>query len=78
MHGCMNTRKGKSKFKNLQILLYSGCSSKIVTGRLVENLHPEKDAMMQWHTNTGNSTTNPKVKLDFTLPTLSGTYFVTW
>ena len=30
LHVCMNTRKGKEKFKNFQILLNSGCSSTIV------------------------------------------------
>ena len=38
LHGCMNTRKGKVKFKNFRILLESGCSSKIVMGRLVKNI----------------------------------------
>ena len=36
LHGCMNTRKGKSKFKNFRILLDSGCNSTIVMGRLVK------------------------------------------
>ena len=50
LHGCMNIRKGREKFKNFQILLDSGCSSTIVTRSLVEKLHPEKDTVMQWHT----------------------------
>ena len=33
---CMNTRKGKSKFKNFSIILDSGCSSMILMGSLVE------------------------------------------
>ena len=37
IHECMNTIIGKAKFKNFQILLGSGCSSKILMGRLVEN-----------------------------------------
>ena len=36
LHRCMNTRKGKSKFKSFCILLYSACSSNIVMGRLVK------------------------------------------
>ena len=36
MHVCMNTRKGKLKFKNFQILLKSGSSPTIVIGRLFE------------------------------------------
>ena len=33
---------------------------------------------MKCHTKVGNITTNIKVKVDFTLPILSATYFVTW
>ena len=47
-------------------------------GRLVEKLHPEKDDMMQWHTQARNVTTNIKVKVYFTLPTLSEINVVTW
>ena len=41
LHRCMNTRRGKAKFKNFCILLESGCSSMIVMGRLVEK-YPQK------------------------------------
>ena len=37
LHGCMNTRKGKARFKNFLILLDSICSYTIVMGRLVKN-----------------------------------------
>ena len=40
IHGCMNTRKYKEKFKNFRILLDSGCSSTIVMGRLVKKTTP--------------------------------------
>ena len=40
LHGCMNTRNGRAKFKNFWILLESGYSSTIVTGKLVEKLCP--------------------------------------
>ena len=33
---------------------------------------------MQWYTQTGNTTTNLKVKLYFTFPALSVTNVVTW
>ena len=46
--------------------------------RLVEKLRLEKGAVMQWHTQAGNITTNIKVKLYFTLPTLSATNVLTW
>ena len=74
----MNTLKGKAKFNFFQILLYSGCSSTIVLGILVEKLYPGKDAQMQWHTHVGNITTYLMIKLDFTLTTHSATNAVTW
>ena len=46
LYVCMNTRKGRAKFKNFRIILYSGCSPTIVMIRLVEKLYPEKDAVM--------------------------------
>ena len=50
----------------------------IVIGRLVEKLYPEKDDVMQWHTQDRNITTDIKVKIDFTLTALSAKTFVTW
>ena len=41
-------------------------------------MHPEKDAVMQLHTQAGSITTNLKVKVDFTLPALRAKTFVTW
>ena len=35
LQGCMNIRKGKAKFKNFRILLDSGCSFKILMGRMI-------------------------------------------
>ena len=74
----MNTRKGKAKFKKFWILLDSGCSSTILIGRLVEKLYSKKDAVMQWHTQASNITTNIKVEVDFILPGLSKKIFVMW
>ena len=50
----------------------------ILTRKLVEKLDPKIDAVMQWQMQAGNITTNFKVKIDFTLPTLSATNVVTW
>ena len=75
---CMNTRQYRSRFKNFRILLDSGCSSKIVIGRLVNKLGLEKDSLVQWNTQAGNITTNLKVDVYFTLPVLRSTYVVTW
>ena len=74
----MNTRKGRVKFKNLKIILESGFTSKIRMGKLVEKLHPEKDAVVQWHTQAGNITPSFKVKIDFILPALSAINYMTW
>ena len=76
--GWMNTRKSRAKFKNLRIILDSGCISTIVMGRLVGKLFPEKYSVMQWTTQAGNITTNFKAKIDFTLPALSAKNFMTW
>ena len=61
IHGCINTRKGKKKFRKFRILLDSGCSSAIVMGRLVKILHHKKDDVMKWHTQVSNINTNRKV-----------------
>ena len=74
----MYTRKGRAKLKNFSILLDSGCSSTVVMGRLVNKLGLKEDTPMQWNTQAGNITTNPKVKVDFTIPALSATNVVTW
>ena len=42
----------------------------------MEKLHPEKDAVMQWHKQARNITPNLKVKVDFTLPALSAMHVV--
>ena len=78
LHGCMNTGKGRAKFKNFRIILDSRFSSTIFMGRIIKRLYPEKDALMQWNTQAGNVTNNLKVEIDFTLPTLSATNVVTW
>ena len=47
-------------------------------GKASEKIHPEKYAVVQWHTQAGNITTNIKIKVDITLPTLSATNVVMW
>ena len=78
LHLCMNTRKGRARFKNFRIFVDSGCSSTIIMRRLVEKIHSEKDAVIQWYTQAVNITTNLKVQVDFTLPALSENIVVTW
>ena len=74
----MNTRKGMAKFKSYQIMLDNGCSSMIVMGNLVEKLCLKKYAVMQYHTQAGNITTDLEVKVDFTLLPNSATDVMTW
>ena len=71
IHVCMNTRRVKAKFKEFQILLDSGCSSTMLMGRLVEKVHLEKDAAMQWHMQAVNIIANLKVKVYLPYPNLS-------
>ena len=71
--GFMNTWKFKGKFKVFKILLDSGYSTTIVTGRLIQKLNPKEDAVMKWHTKEGSVTTNLKVNIEFTLPELIAT-----
>ena len=78
INGCMNTRKGKTRFKNFRIIFDSGCSYTIVTRRIIKKLCPEKDTPMQWNTQAGNIKTNIKAKIDFTLPAISAKNVVTW
>ena len=73
----MNSGRGKVKFKKFQILLDSGYSSTIAIGRLFEKLFLENDAVMQWHTQAINITSNFKFKVFFALPALIATNFVT-
>ena len=74
----MNIRKGKAEFKNVRILLDSGCSSKIVMIRLISKLNPKEDAMVLCHKQAANITTNLKVKTYFTLPEFSTTKILIW
>ena len=78
LHGCMNIRKGRARFKNFQILLDSGFIYTILMIWLVDKLYPGKDTVMQWQTQSVNITTNFKVNRDFNLPKLSATNVVMW
>ena len=49
----------------------------IVMRRIIEELYPEKDALVQWNTQARNIATNLKVKIYFTSPALSATNSVT-
>ena len=74
----MNNRKDRAKFKNFRILLDTGCSYRILMGRLVQRLGPKKYDVMQWHTQAGKITTNIKTEVNVTLPKLIKTNAMTW
>ena len=74
----MNTRRGKSKFKTLLVILDSWYSSKILMGRLIEKYVLKNILQCRWNTQAGNITNNLKVKVDFTLTALSAMNVVTW
>ena len=58
--------------------MVSGCSYTILMVRLIEILRPKKDAVMHWHTQAGNITSNIKVKVYFTLPGIRVMNAATW
>ena len=74
----MNIREGKAKFKNVRILLYTVCIYTILLGIIVQKPGPKKDAVMQWHMQSGTITTNLNAEVEFTLPEFSTTNAVTW
>ena len=74
----MNTRKGRAKFKNFQIILDSVCTSTILMVRIIQKLHPKEDNVIQWHTQAGIITTNTNVRIDFTLSRLISTKIMIW
>ena len=47
-------------------------------GKVDIKINPKGEALIQWHTQAGSSTTNLKDKMYFTLPELSPTKIVTW
>ena len=67
IHGYLNIKNGRAKFKNFRIILDIVCSSTILIRRLVDKLDPEKYYVIQWQTQAGNITTTFKVNVDFTL-----------
>ena len=54
LHGCINTRSGKSEVYDFQILLDSRCSSNILMRRITLKLKITKDYLMQCQIQAGN------------------------
>ena len=69
--------RDQAEYKNFLILFDIEYSFTILMVRLFEKIRPEKNAVMQWHTQDGNITTNLKGKVDFKLLALSVTNVMT-
>ena len=78
LHVCMNTRSGREEFKNFWIILDSGSSSTIVTGKLTSKLKTKETAENTWETQSETFTASNKVNINFCLPDFSATNIVTW
>ena len=78
LHGFMNTRRGKSKYKTFLILLYSRRSSKKLTIIQTSKIITTKYTMTQWKTQVGNITTYHKVKVSFCIHEFSVIKIVMW
>ena len=63
----VNTRLGKSRFKNIRILLDSGSSGSIILEKYVRKLRMKKDTTTNWNTKGGNFQTTKKCKTTFIL-----------
>ena len=68
IQGCMNTRSGRAKFKNFQIILDNGRSSTIMMGKLASKLKSKETEKNMWETQSGKFTTSKKENVDFFLP----------
>ena len=76
--GAINNRLGKSKLSNLQILLDSGASSTILSGKYAKRLRKKKTKPQRWVTQAGTIKTNQRAKIDMILPELDATKIMTW
>ena len=73
----MKTHSERAKFKNFQILLDSGISSKIFMGKRTSNLKSKETSKTMWETQAGKFTTSKKVYIEFLLLEFSATKIVT-
>ena len=71
--GAINHRLGKSKLSNLRILLDSGASSTILSGKYAKKLRQKTTKPQKWVTQAGTIQTNQKAKVELILPEFDGT-----
>ena len=74
----MNTRSGKEKFRNFQILLDRGSSSTIVMDKQTSKHNQNKSTTTKWETQDGKFMTSKKLNVDFCLSEFSVKNIVTW
>ena len=71
--GAINHRLGKSKLSNLRILLDSGVSSTILSGKYAKKLRQKTTKPQMWITQAKTIKTNKKTKVELILPELNAT-----
>ena len=74
----INHGLGESKLSNLRILLDSGASSTILSGKYAKKLLQKMTKPQTWITQAGTIKTNKKSKVELILPELDMTKIVTW
>ena len=78
LHGCMNTKMGRFKFKIFLIVFNSRYKSENITIRLIIKLKTKEYDVMQWHKKAGSITTTLKVNIYVTLPEFSAIENMMW
>ena len=77
LYGCMNSHNAIEKSKNFQILLNIEYSFINMMVNMTSNIRLKKYISRKWQTQTGNFTTDQKVKVDFFLTKFSVRKIVT-
>ena len=76
--GSLNYRLGKSKYKDIKILLDTGASKSIIRSDLVTKLRTKTDTKTIWDTAAGQMYTNKTVKAKFRLSVFDERKEITW
>ena len=78
MMGSLFTRNGTDEQRVIKILLDSGTSSTIISGRYCQKLRKMTETTTTWNTQGGKFTTNYIAKIKFVLPELDAKKVVMW
>ena len=77
----LNTRLGKTKakhFKDLRVLLDSGCSGTMVNKNFLKKLRTKSAKEQSWTTKSGTFTTSGKCKVSFSFPEFDANREIEW